>query len=220
MRHLLWLTMLTFHEICDGAPLLTITCGPPTGISIQHGISSFDQLAAMQTNKPPPTKQDFSAPGKDGYEQKPTFVLQTAETMTVVWQESERELKSRDSRRKRGLTELAKAPEAEDVKIISNLSPISITAIKDSGFQTSIYSFYPTDGIVFISEHQKDIGSKAIWSRLFEMRIRWTTPSLANTVKPNPSLNRSTNGGPPGPVWRYTVHFRQPGPGVPPLAPG
>jgi uncharacterized membrane protein YgcG len=39
-------------------------------------------------------------------------------------------------------------------------------------------------------------------------------------VLPNPSLNRSTNGGPPGPAWRYTVHFRQPGPGVPPLAPG
>jgi hypothetical protein len=39
-------------------------------------------------------------------------------------------------------------------------------------------------------------------------------------VKPNPSLNRSTNGGPPGPVWRYAVHFRQPGPGVPPSAPG
>ena len=37
---------------------------------------------------------------------------------------------------------------------------------------------------------------------------------------PNPSLNRSTNGRPPGPVWRYAVHFRQPGPGVPPLAPG
>jgi hypothetical protein len=38
--------------------------------------------------------------------------------------------------------------------------------------------------------------------------------------RPNPSLNRSTNGRPPGPVWRYAVHFRQPGPGVLPLAPG
>ena len=28
---------------------------------------------------------------------------------------------------------------------------------------------------------------------------------------PNPSLKRSANGRPPGPVWRYTVHFRQPG---------
>ena len=36
---------------------------------------------------------------------------------------------------------------------------------------------------------------------------------------PNPSLKGSTNGGPPGPVRRYAVHFRQPGPGVPPLAP-
>ena len=36
---------------------------------------------------------------------------------------------------------------------------------------------------------------------------------------PNPSLKRSANGRPPGPVWRYAVHFRQPGPGVLPLSP-
>ena len=38
-------------------------------------------------------------------------------------------------------------------------------------------------------------------------------------VLPNPSLKRSANGMPPGPVWRYAVHFRQPGPGVLPSAP-
>ena len=31
-------------------------------------------------------------------------------------------------------------------------------------------------------------------------------------MRSNPSLKRSANGRPPGPVWRYTVHFRQPGP--------
>ena len=36
---------------------------------------------------------------------------------------------------------------------------------------------------------------------------------------PDPSLKRSDNGKPPGPVWQYTVHFRQPGPGVQPLSP-
>ena len=38
-------------------------------------------------------------------------------------------------------------------------------------------------------------------------------------VRHNPSLKRSANGRPPGPVWRYAVHFRQPGPGVLPLSP-
>jgi len=38
-------------------------------------------------------------------------------------------------------------------------------------------------------------------------------------VGPNPSLKRSANGRPPGPVWRYAVHFRQPGPGVLPSSP-
>ena len=45
------------------------------------------------------------------------------------------------------------------------------------------------------------------------------TTHRASPVRPNPSFKPSTNGGPPGPVWRYAVHFRQPGPGVPPLVP-
>ena len=36
---------------------------------------------------------------------------------------------------------------------------------------------------------------------------------------PNPSLKLSPNGGPRGPGRRYAVHFRQPGPRVPPLVP-
>ena len=50
----------------------------------------------------------------------------------------------------------------------------------------------------------------------------WPThlSSLARTPMPNPSLNRSANGRPPSPVWRYAVHFRQPGLGVLPLSPG
>ena len=36
---------------------------------------------------------------------------------------------------------------------------------------------------------------------------------------PNPSLKRSANGRPPGPIWKYAVHFRQPRPGVLPAPP-
>ena len=36
---------------------------------------------------------------------------------------------------------------------------------------------------------------------------------------PNPSLKRSANGRPPGPVWWYAVHFHQSGPGVLPSSP-
>jgi len=38
-------------------------------------------------------------------------------------------------------------------------------------------------------------------------------------LRPNPSLKQSANGRPPGPVWRYAVHFRHPGPGVQPSSP-
>jgi hypothetical protein len=39
------------------------------------------------------------------------------------------------------------------------------------------------------------------------------------TAAPNPSLKLSPNGGPRGPGRRYAVHFRQPGPRVPPSVP-
>jgi hypothetical protein len=55
-----------------------------------------------------------------------------------------------------------------------------------------------------IAEHEKEPG-------LRKHRIR--------RVRPNPSLKGSANGRPPGPGRRYAVHFRQPGPGVLPLAP-
>ena len=38
-------------------------------------------------------------------------------------------------------------------------------------------------------------------------------------LRPNPSLKRSANGRPPSPVWRYAVHFRQPGLGGLPSSP-
>jgi hypothetical protein len=40
-----------------------------------------------------------------------------------------------------------------------------------------------------------------------------------NAALPNPSLKLSPNGGPRGPGRRYAVHFRQPGPRVPPSVP-
>ena len=44
-------------------------------------------------------------------------------------------------------------------------------------------------------------------------------PAGQPLAAPNPSLKLSPNGRPPGPSWRYAVHFRQLGPGVLPLVP-
>ena len=59
--------------------------------------------------------------------------------------------------------------------------------------------------------------------RSAERQTQWLaekyTVCAMRTVLPNPSLKRSANGRPPGPVWRYAVHFRQPGPGVLPSSP-
>jgi len=61
-----------------------------------------------------------------------------------------------------------------------------------------------------------------------ELPLLPTTPVKSGPAKrrrlararPNPSLNRSSNGRPPSPGWRYTVHFHQPGLGVLPPQPG
>ena len=43
--------------------------------------------------------------------------------------------------------------------------------------------------------------------------------TLPRKLMSNPSLKLSPNGGPRGPGRRYVVHFRQPGPRVPPSEP-
>ena len=50
-------------------------------------------------------------------------------------------------------------------------------------------------------------------------KLQCRQPPKGERLRANPSLKRSANGRPPGPVWRYAVHFRQPGPGVLPLSP-
>ena len=51
------------------------------------------------------------------------------------------------------------------------------------------------------------------------LACKCTLARLPRKLMPNPSFKPSPNGGPPGPVWRYAVHFRQSGPGVPPSVP-
>ena len=56
---------------------------------------------------------------------------------------------------------------------------------------------------------------------LFSISVATIMVPLRSKVKlrPNPSLKRSANGGPPGPGLRYSVHFLSPGPGVLPSSP-
>ena len=57
-------------------------------------------------------------------------------------------------------------------------------------------------------------------TRLYETHGKSSNShSVSNATTPNPSLKRSANVRPSGPVWRYAVHFRQPGPAVLPSSP-
>ena len=145
MNRLVSIALLALCGQCMGEPLLAVACEPPVGISIQYGASSFDQLAAMQANKPLPTKQEFGDPIRDGYERRPTFVLQNADEITITWQESERELKLKKSRKKSGVKEVDSTPAAEEARVLSNMSPLSITAVRESGFTAHSVYFVSTN---------------------------------------------------------------------------
>jgi hypothetical protein len=62
---------------------------------------------------------------------------------------------------------------------------------------------------------------RAAWAYLASpLKFRLGTVGIWPSTRPNKSFNRTANGRPPGPVWRYAVHFRQPGPGVLPSSAG
>jgi hypothetical protein len=62
---------------------------------------------------------------------------------------------------------------------------------------------------------------RAAWAYLARpLQLRLGTVGLWSSTRPNRSFNRTANGRPPGPVWRYAVHFRQTGPGVLPSSAG
>jgi len=71
------------------------------------------------------------------------------------------------------------------------------------------------------ARHRRQRGAGCAWSAPQGTTRPWHARGwrASSTALPNPSLKGSTNGGPPGPVWRYAVHFRQSGPGAPPSAP-
>ncbi len=48
-------------------------------------------------------------------------------------------------------------------------------------------------------------------------RMQMHSVRQQTTLRPNQSVKRTRSGMPPGPGWRYAVHFRHPGPGIIPL---
>jgi hypothetical protein len=93
------------------------------------------------------------------------------------------------------------------ISVVRPLSAISRSQSKLPAMQTrGVHASAPC-------VHRACVG---LWQARFRLA---RCPHAASQAWPNPSLKRSTNGRPPGPVWRYAVHFRQPGPGVLPLAP-
>ena len=89
-------------------------------------------------------------------------------------------------------------------------------AVETAVFQLSGWLPAESAGVVpALTGRPKSRCSRAVSSGRLAPRL----PPGAPPALPNHSLKRSANGRPPGPVWQYAVHFRQPGPGVLPLSP-
>ncbi len=78
-------------------PLVTVSCDMPKGYSMEYGVSSFERIDAAISEKQEPTNSHFKEAMKDGYENKPTFIISSdKKKATVVWAESAKEIKHRE----------------------------------------------------------------------------------------------------------------------------
>ena len=142
----------------NAEPLLTISCENPDGFSIKYGTTITERIAADQKKQPepPPT---LRGPTKDGYSQKPTFIIDSdRKKLTVIWAESPDDVEVRKLAKQFNIPAIPPAPSTEAI-IVSFMSE-QISAIEAEPWSVKTYSFFPTFGTVFIGEQFFDVAQK------------------------------------------------------------
>jgi hypothetical protein len=85
-----------FTDSLIAETLVTISCDQPKGSSIAYGVSVAERLKAAQDKNPEPTNPTLSGPTKDGFEARPTFIVDSnRKKITIVWNELEEDTKLR-----------------------------------------------------------------------------------------------------------------------------
>ncbi len=134
--------------------LLTITCEKPNGFRMEYGV------AAEATTGNQPEKAMLSGPTKDGYQGKPTFLIDsTKKNMTVIWNLlPEAEAWRKQAKELFNLNSLSPLP-AADAAIVS-FSDEQISAIKVDAGSIMTYSFFPRSSTMFINQQYVQLGLK------------------------------------------------------------
>jgi hypothetical protein len=132
------------------APLATITCEAPKGVSSYYGVLEIERAMAAGAHKAAPTNH-LGGPEKDGYSMRLTFLLDSSrKRLTRIWVETDADRKQREGGAKALGVAVPDPPAAIDLPVLA-YSPDAITAALTDSNGSILYSLYPKLGMMFMS---------------------------------------------------------------------
>jgi hypothetical protein len=103
MRNVLAIVLLLAPLVCAAEPLVTIACELPKGLTQDYGVSGSERMKAASERKPPPADH-LSGPIKDGFNAKPTFIVDSnRKKLTLIWAETGGEAALRELAKEHGV---------------------------------------------------------------------------------------------------------------------
>lgn len=153
MRNALAVVGLLAAMPCFAEPLVTIACEAPKGQTQNYGVA----MAPTQTK--PNTPNHLSVAIPDGFNARPTFVVDSSrKKLTLLWSDPKET--------------------AREVPVIA-YSPLVITAMDAHPGKNGavlLYSFYPQLGVMFVAQHYLDINAADAVQSAFvaKCEFRWS----------------------------------------------
>ena len=144
---------------CRAEPLVTVACDEPKGTRMEYGASARERARA-EVDRKTESKPQLRGPTKDGYDMKPTFVVDSAKKkLTVTWAESASDAKLRKDLKTANLPAPSLPPAAEADIVL--FVPDQISAIQViSPNAVTVYSFFPKLGTAFFTTQAHELSGK------------------------------------------------------------
>jgi hypothetical protein len=177
----LFLLLVTHFTLTLGTanaePLVTISCDVPKGVSIGYGTTLLERAEAREKKQPTPPPA-LSGPNKDGYSNKPTFVIDAnKKDMTVIWAEPPEDIKIRKLLKEQNITHYPPPPAT--VATVVLFMPDQISAIESEPWSIMTFSFFPMLGTAFIGDQTMNPGSRDTTqlATFAHCDFSWTNPN-------------------------------------------